>query len=225
MTDIDPATLDFTASPEYVNRTQRYVLPVPGAGDHGDPLVVPAGDARAGQVLRRDRHGAPARGVVFFNAVDSAWQAAIADGSEAILVNDVGGAEASLLGAWLEARGSASIDLGTVRALLDHARTALRLIDVYHKRLASVRRDMAPVELKGDPHHWIVTKSTRHRALRVDRPFAFNGPVRQHYPDGAVLVNDGRHTWGVATEVFLRCYRRIDGNREVGIGRVEALRR
>lgn len=222
MNEIDPGTLDFGASPEYVNRTRRFVLPVPDLGRGAEPLVVPAGDPREGQVLRRRAEGGPrggaATGIVFFNAVDRAWQAALGDGSEAILVNAIDGHQAAALKAWLDARAPAPLDLAAIRAFLAHARDALGLVDVYHKRLASIRRDMAPAEPGGaNPYDFIVTKQTRHRALRIDRPFTFDGPVRQHYPDGAVLVNDGRHTWGVATAVFLRCYRRVQGGREVAL--------
>lgn len=57
MLEIDPRTLDFGASPEYVNRTRRFVLPVPDLGRGAELLVVPAGDLREGQVLRRGPKG------------------------------------------------------------------------------------------------------------------------------------------------------------------------
>ncbi len=209
------AQLDFSGSAFFVNRTARFVLAVPALVGGGEPLLIPAGDARAGQVLKKDSSGRVGRGVVFFNGTDRAWQAVRGDGREAILFNDLAPEAARLLQQRmleLAPRGSA-LNLASIKALLLYARQELGLVDCYHKRLDSVQRDMVVVDPE-NPNYLQVSKPVRHRALWVQRPFSFDGPVLQHYPEGAVLVTDERHVWGVATEVFLRNYRQLVGTQE-----------
>ncbi|WP_374437731.1 hypothetical protein [Inhella sp.] len=219
------AQLNFSGSAFFVNRTARFVLAVPALAGGGEPLLIPAGDPRAGQVLKKDSAGRAARGVVFFNGTDRAWQAVRGDGREAILFNDLGPEPARLLQQRLlelTPRG-AVLSLAAIKALLQFAQQELGLIDCYHKRLDSVLRDMVAISPE-NPNYLQVSKPVRHRALWVQRPFSFDGPVLQHYPEGAVLVTDERHVWGVATEVFLRNYRQLVGTQERVLESVAELR-
>ncbi|MBH9578335.1 hypothetical protein [Inhella proteolytica] len=222
---LSAAQLNFTGSPHYVNRTARFVLAVPALAGGGEPLLIPQGDPRAGQVLKKDSSGRIGRGVVFFNGTDRAWQAARGDGREAILFNDIGADQAKLLQERLLALTpqGAPLTLASIKSLLHYAQQELGLLDCYHKRLDSVQRDMVAIS-PANPHYLQVSKPVRHRALWVQRPFSFDGPVLQHYPEGAVLVTDERHVWGVAAAVFLRNYRQLEGAKERALGSVTELR-
>jgi hypothetical protein len=206
--------LDFTASPLFVNRSARFVLKIPRLVNGGEPLVIPHGERMAGRAIKSDR-GQAARGIVFYNGVDRAWQAARGDGKEVIIINDLSAEASAQLDAEMQRLKGAKpeLDLIALKALLRFAKDQLGVHDHYHKRLDLVLRDMAPTG-SAEPGHWRVTKATRHRALWVPRPFRFDGPVPQRYPDGAVLVTDSTRVWGVATEVFIRNFKRLANGQE-----------
>ncbi len=211
---LDPRTVNFESGLKVVNRTTRFVIPVPELPDGGEPMVYPEGAERAGEPVKKLEDGTPERGIVFFNGKDQAWQAARGNGKEAILVNDVSREQAEALMTRLNGLGGPrKISLEGIKTLLAYARNELGITDFYDKKMAGVAADMVPVD-ESLPLYMIVTKPTVHSAVYIREGFTFDGPVPQVYPSGAVLVSDGRYSWGIDAGVFQRNFKAIDGTNE-----------
>ena len=68
-----------------------------------------------------------------------------------------------------------------------------------------------------------VTKNTIHQAVFVPSGFIFtDGPVRQTYPEGAVVLTDGKYAWGIDSGVFIRNFKRVDQGQEFDLASLEA---
>ncbi|WP_137939195.1 hypothetical protein [Chitinivorax sp. B] len=223
---VNPNTVDFSGSAVYVNRTSRFVLSIPNLREAGELLIFPEGDSKVGQPMKKNQIGSADRGVIFFNGKDSAWQAVRANGNEAILINDISKEDADLLKSHIDSltTDGRKLTLQSIKNILSYARNEIGLIDFYHKSLASIKRDMIAMSVK-NPYYMIVTKSNKHRAIFVDKPFSFDGPVQQKYPNGAVLVTDGRNTWGIATDVFVKNFKRIEGDQEISLTSTDGMLR
>lgn len=200
---------DFGRSLCVVNRTKRFILFVPALMHGGEMLVFPNVARRAGQPIKQGR------GVVFFNGVDQAWQAALGNGEDTIVINDITAAQAdALLQKHIALCGqNSALNLESIKKLLAFAKDELGIIDFYNKRASSIARDTRLID-PNNPFFMEVSKPQIHQALYVPQAFAFDGPVQQVYPNGAVMVSDGRRCWGVGTEVFMRGYKTIKKGRE-----------
>ena len=200
---------DFGRALKVVNRTKRFILFIPALMHGGEALVFPRNTRRAGQPIKQGR------GVVFFNGVDRAWQAAMGNGEDAIVINDITAEQAdALLQKHIALRGqNTALNLDTIKKLLTFAKDELGIIDFYNKRASSIARDTQVID-PSNPFFMQVNKSNIHQALYVSEGFVFDGPVQQVYPDGAVMVSDGRRCWGVGTEVFLRGYQAVKQGKE-----------
>ncbi|OZG70283.1 hypothetical protein BTA51_27140 [Hahella sp. CCB-MM4] len=214
--------VDFKRALTVVNRSKRFVISVPNLPDGGEPLVYPESSERAGQLMTKGSQGKPDRGVVFFNGKDNAWQSVKGGGADTILVNDVSTHQANLLlqkyrelGAGVQLLG-----LAEIKKLLSYAANELGIVDFYNKQRVSVERDMVVIDAS-NPFFMEVNSSVLHKAIYVPDGFAFDGPVKQVFPNGAVIVNKGKYSWGVDSAVFLRSYRALVGRRERLLGSVE----
>ena len=74
-----------------VNRTKRFIVFVPALLHGGEALIFPSQSRYSGQQIKQGR------GIVFYNGVDSAWQAALGNGEDCIIINDITPSQASLL--------------------------------------------------------------------------------------------------------------------------------
>ncbi|MEC7121191.1 MAG: hypothetical protein VXW65_14990 [Pseudomonadota bacterium] len=200
---------DFGRALPAVNRTKRFIVFVPPLIHGGEALVFPKNTRRASQPIKQGR------GVVFYNGVDQAWQAAQGNGEDAIVINDITAEQAdALLTKQTLLRGqNAALNLDAIKKLLAFAKDELGIIDFYNKRASSIARDTRIIDA-GNPFFMEVSKPTIHHALYVPQAFTFDGPVQQVYPAGAVMVSDGRRCWGVGTEVFMRGYKKIQQGKE-----------
>lgn len=200
---------DFGRSLSVVNRTKRFILFVPALIHGGEMLVFPNSTLRAGQPIKQGR------GVVFYNGVDQAWQAALGNGEDTIVINDITAAQAdALLAKQTVLRGqNTALNLDAIKKLLAFAKDELGILDFYNKRASSIARDTRVIDA-GNPFFMEVSKPAIHHALYVQQAFTFDGPVQQVYPAGAVMVSDGRRCWGVGTEVFMRGYKTIKQGKE-----------
>ncbi|WP_020405124.1 hypothetical protein [Hahella ganghwensis] len=228
MTSIDNLPLlkvepvDFRKALSVVNRTRRFVIYIPKLHDGGEPLVYPEGCDRAGQLMTPGVQGQPDRGVVFFNGKDQAWQSVKGIGEDTILVNDVSDEEADLL---LKKYRELIIEheqIGTtqIKQFLAYATHELGIVDFYNKRRFSVERDMAVIH-QDNPFYMEVKNPALHKAIYVPDGFTFDGPVKQVFPEGAVIVNKGKYSWGVDSGVFLRSYRALVSCKERKLGSLE----
>lgn len=207
---------DFGRALPVVNRTQRFIVFVPALMHGGEALVFPKTTRRAGQPIKQGR------GVVFYNGVDRAWQAALGNGEDTIVINDITAAQAdALLAKQTVLRGqNTALNLDAIKKLLAFAKDELGIIDFYNKRASSIARDTRVIDV-GNPFFMEVNKPTLHHALYVSQAFTFDGPVQQVYPAGAVMVSDGRRCWGVGTEVFMRGYKKIQRGKELPLTSVQ----
>jgi hypothetical protein len=161
----------------------------------------------------------PQHGLVFYNPTDRAWQGVQGNGLEAIVINDVTPEQATKLYRKIDQLTNDPDKLGArqLREILHFATQELGLVDFFDKDQESVTKQMGLVDpslMRYDFDgisiaalgYMQVTKETPHKALFIAEPFAIpNGPVAQRYLDGAVVVSDGRYSWGVAGK-------KIDGN-------------
>ena len=219
---LDPGTIDFAKGLAVVNRTTRYILPIPRLPGGGEPLLYPPGSEMAGQAVKKLADGTPERGVVFFNGEDRGWQAVRGNGEEAVIINDTSKDQARLIAAGIaKLAGSADrLSLQGIKELLVYLRNEVGAIDLYPKKLAQAAKETAPMD-RGDPLYVRCIKSEIHRAVLVTHGFVFDGPVRQVYPQGAVLLTDGRYTWGVGAEVFRRNFKAVDAGVERDLNALE----
>ena len=208
---------DFKHALPVVNRTRRFVVFIPQLLHGGEALVYPRNTRRAGQAIKQGR------GIVFFNGVDRAWQAAQGNGEDCIIINDVTQSQAdALLTKYHALRGqNAALNLDSIKRLLAYAKDELGIIDFYNKSAHSVQRDTQVIDAT-NPFFMEVSKPDLHHALYVPDAFVFDGPVQQVYPHGAVMVSNGKRCWGVGTEVFLRGYRAVRGGQEHTLTSIEA---
>ncbi len=214
--------IDFRRALTVVNRSKRFVIYVPKLPDGGEPLVFPADSEYAGKLMTKGVQSKPERGIVFYNGKDNAWQSAKGGGADTILVNDITAQQAHLLLEKYRELGADEklIGLTEIKKLLAYAINELSIVDFYNKQRASVERDMVVIN-HNNPFYMEVNKSAVHKAIYVPDGFVFKGPVKQVFPNGAVIVNKGNFSWGVDTKVFLRSYRAIVGSRERLLGSVD----
>ena len=128
---------DFKHALPVVNRTRRFVVFIPQLLHGGEALVYPRDTRRAGQAIKQGR------GIVFFNGVDRAWQAAQGNGEDCIIINDVTQSQAdALLVKYHALRGqNAALNLDSIKRLLAYAKDELGIVDFYNKSAHSVQRD------------------------------------------------------------------------------------
>jgi len=235
---IDPSKLDFSDAPVLLNRSKRFVLPIPELPDGGEELRYPKGHEKAGEPIYTNHDGSPQRGIVFANHTDSGWQGVQGNGKEAIIINDLSEAQARILLAKVNeitpdiTKASAE----QVQQILRFTREEIGVVDMFDKDLESVSRQMRFVDGSrpgpdlGDPKTFLgymeVSKDTEHRAIRIDRAFAIQGPVLQRYPRGGIVVNDGNYTWGIDKDVCQRNWKVKNwaGNEETIQSLEEAIR-
>ncbi len=212
---IDPSTLDFSKSADILNRSKRFVLPVPALPDGGEELRYPSGHPKQGTPIYTNKDGSVQKGIVFANATDSAWQGVQGNGKEAIIINDLTPQQARCLLAKVReiAPDISTITPHQIQEVLSFAR-AQGLVDMFDKDLESIAKQMrfvddsTPSPSLAAPSTFLgymeVSKDTVHKAARLSKAFAIQGPVLQQYPNGGVVVTDGRYTWGLDSGVCER---------------------
>ena len=213
---LDPSRIDFSKAAVLLNRSKRFVLPVPLLPDGGEELRYPQGHEKAGKAIYENSEGSPQRGIVFANQTDATWQGVQGNGKEAIVINDLTAEQASLLRLKIMevAPDIRQITADQVQSILAFAREELGVVDMFDKDLESIGKQMRFVDasakppVQGDPATFLgfmeVSKDTEHRAVRMERGFCLQGPVLQQYPKGAIIVTDGNCIWGLDKEVCKR---------------------
>jgi hypothetical protein len=220
---LDPSTLDFTSASPYVNRTKRFIVPVPALPEGGEALIFPEGSPKAGQPMKLQSDGVtPARGIVFFNGTDLAWQAARGDGTGVIIVNDIDRQMADQLARELSELQQLPVtqQLDGIKALLHFAHSKLGITDFFNSNVDAVRDSTSVID-PNNPHYVQVAKKTEHKLAYVADGFSLKGAVDHVYPHGGMVITDGKYTWGIDTQVFLRNFRRKEGGAEHPIASLE----
>ena len=214
---LNPKKLDFTLGITVVNRSKRFILPIPNWGNKGEALIFPKQSRRAGQIMKRGSDKKADFGVVFYNGIDLAWQAVRSNGKEVIILNDVSLTQAKHLTTKYKELNAEHITLQDVKRLLDYAKKELNIIDFYNTSLNAVKSNTQTIT-KEIPLYKQVTKKDIHKALYIKEAFSFDGPVEQVYPNGAIILNSGKHTWGIGSGIFQRNFKivTVEGEREIG---------
>jgi len=205
--------LDFDSGLTVVNRTKRFILPIPNWGSSGEELIFPPQSKRAGNIMKRGDNKKADFGVVFYNGIDLAWQAVRSNGKESIVLNDVSLIQAKKIMDKYRELQAEQITLKGVKQLLHYAKEELGIIDFYNTSQKSVKRNTKIITSE-IPHYRVVSKKNIHRALYIRYGFIFRGPVEQVYPNGAIILNSGRHTWGIGADIFQRNFKVITQNIE-----------
>lgn len=207
---------DFEHGLKVVNRTKRFIVFIPALLHGGEALIFPPQSRHAGQQIKSGR------GIVFYNGIDSAWQAALGNGEDCIIINDISASQAALLLEKYHALlgQNKNLNLQSIKMLLSYANQELHIIDFYNKRASSVSRDTKIID-ESNPFFMEVNKPEVHKALYIPYGFTFDGPVQQIYPNGAVMVSTSKRCWGIGTEVFLRGYRAIKNGKECAFSSIE----
>lgn len=212
---LDPSKIDFTNAAVLLNRSKRFVLPIPELSGGGEELRYPDGPKK-GEAIYSNKDGSIQKGIVFANHTDSCWQGVQGNGKEAIIINDLTEEQGKKLLAKINeiCRDITKISPSQIQDVLSYARKELKLVDMFDKDLESIRQQMRFVDPSKDlPDledartflgYMEVSKDTEHRAVRIDRGFSLEGPVLQQYPKGAVVVTTGKYTWGVDKGVVER---------------------
>lgn len=219
---LDTATLRFDPTSVFLNRSKRFILPVPDFGDGGEELVVPEGFPHAGAPI----YDPGDRGIRVFNAKDRLWVGARGDGKELIVLNDITPAQAAGLLTLVTDLGFPQRELTfeDLQRLIVHAEEKLGVNDRYAKKRSRLtqHRRLEPILTlaSGDPvphfGYMEVASDTEHHAVYLRRPFRIDsGPVPQFYPEGGIVVTDGKNRWGVEPGVFMRNWVRKDRSKEI----------
>ncbi len=210
---LHPKKLNFNLGLTVVNRSKRFVLPIPNWGNRGEALIFPQESRRAGQIMKRGTGKEADFGVVFYNGIDLAWQAVRSHGKEAIVLNDISHTQAKEIMSKYTQLHLDKITLQGVKELLQYAKEEIGIIDFYNTSLKSVQRNTEIISTE-IPHFRQVNKTDQHKALYIQEAFVFDGPVEQVYPNGAIILNNGKHTWGIGAEVFQRNFKLLTSNGE-----------
>jgi hypothetical protein len=212
---IDPTKIDFSRSVVLLNRSKRFVLPVPVLPGGGEELIYPSGP-KMGSAIYTNKDGTIQRGIVFGNPTDSTWQGVQGNGKEAIIINDLSDEQASKLQAHINeiCTDVRELTSSQIKGIVSFARDELGLVDMFDKDLESITTEMRFVDRSQevpsltDTRTFVgymeVSKDTEHKAVRIERAFSLEGPVLQQYPHGAVVVTNGRRVWGVDKGVVQR---------------------
>jgi hypothetical protein len=217
--------IDFSRARPVISVAQKFVIPV-AAFEDADPLVYPSGTEHAGEPIT-GWQGNPVgeKGIVFFNEIDKAYQAAPADGCSVIIINEVTSEQAHDLQELVHELGEPdNLSKSSLERVLAHARNDLRLVDIYNSTDKYVRAKMTPVGegCAGNgrrPWGW-------HRrdggyvsqAAFVGGPARFQGPAAtpQQIPDeGGFIVRqdwEGKQNYHmVEARAMQRTYLNADG--------------
>ncbi len=205
---LDPSKVDFTNAAVLLNRSKRFVLPIPELSEGGEELIYPDG-SKKGEAIYSNKDGSIQKGIIFVNHTDSGWQGVQGNGKEAIIINDLTYEQAKKLLIKINevSPDVTKINPSQIQDVLSYARKELKLVDMFDKDLESIRQQMRFVDPAKDiPDlelaktflgYMEVSKDTEHKAVRIERGFSLDGPVLQQYPKGAILVTSGDYSWGV----------------------------
>ncbi len=225
--------LDRDSGTPVISSAQKFIIPVPAFANGGEPLVYPKGDEKAGEPIL-DYEGKPigARGLVFFNAKDRSRQAVAGDGRGVIIVNEVTREQADQLEAKIRAihADPNRLTLGQLKQVLEYARDELNLGDMYNSDRAFIAARMTSADAGERPladgkaieAYGLMKRDDRDicYAIHIPGKFVFEGPAAtpQMFENGGVIVRQGDEFRGVQPEIFIRTYRRENGD---GIKAVE----
>jgi hypothetical protein len=216
---ISAEQLDFSeaGSTAVVSDSLRYILPVPGLADGGEPWDHPAGE-RAGQSFT-DRHGRPikGRGVVFFDPDDQSWEAAPGDGTGVIIFSPITPGQAQRLNLFARSLRTdpERLTLDEIKAIVAFAIVDLAISSAHASNRTFVREAMLPEEDMVSGGLGLYRRRADHicRAVYVAGAGRFLGPAAspQKFRDGAVILQHGDDVRLVQPTSFEATYRLLDG--------------
>ena len=204
-----------------ISEAHKFIIPVPNLGAQAEPLVYPADHPDAGQpILNYKGRPVGEKGLAFFNVKDQAWQAVPGDGEGVVIINEVTPAQAAQLDQKI--RELSSIDNLSVQNLKDvlhYARETLGLSDVYNSTRSYVKEKLTPVSDEApssfEQAYGLMRRDKEdiYQAVYIPDQFSLEGPTAtaQVFKHGGVILAQAGRIRGIQPEIFLRTYRRADG--------------
>lgn len=221
---------DFSFGPEdsvaVVSEAYKFVIPVPALGQQAEPLVYPSGHPQQGEAIV-DYKGRPVGdyGLVFFNEKDQTWQAAPADGTGIVIINEVLPTQAAELHEKISglALSLSELTLAQLKAILACARSEMGLGDMYNSTRDYTSKKLLPLAIPNsdnafeDDCYGLKKRKAEdvYQAIYIPGAFKVEGvaATEQIFEDGGVIVEQNGDVRGVQPEVFVRTYRLADGQR------------
>ncbi|MGB7086954.1 MAG: hypothetical protein WBD47_15450 [Phormidesmis sp.] len=232
---------DFSFEPEnstpVISAAYKFVIPVPALGESAEPLVYPKDHPKARQPIL-DYQGEPIgdRGIVFFNEKDQAYQAAPADGTGVIMINEVSVEQAAQLEKKVHslAENVEGITFEQLKKLLDYARLELGLGDIYNSTRTYVaqnltspipkaqRQDQTASQTKenlesiSESSYGLKQRNKKdiYRAIYIPGEFLLEGATAtaQVFKNGGVILEQQGERWGIQPNTFVNTYRLENGD-------------
>ena len=207
-----------------VSQACKFVIPVPVLGQQAEPLVYPSGHPQQGQAIV-DYKGRQIGdyGIVFFNEKDQSWQAALADGTGVIIVNEVLPTQAAALDHKIGGMVNAlsQLTLSQLKEILIYACSEMGLCDVYNSTRAYVSKKLIalPIPDRGktfeDDCYGFKKRDAEdvYRAIYIPGAFKVEGTAatEQIFENGGVMIEQDGDIRGVQPEIFVRTYCLADG--------------
>ncbi|MFH1652954.1 MAG: hypothetical protein ABIE74_02760 [Pseudomonadota bacterium] len=221
---VNAAKIDFSRGTQVISAAQKFVIPVPALGAAGEALVYPAGSDKAGQLIV-DWQGK--KGIVFWNAKDSAWQAAAGDGNAVIIMNQVTVDQAlQLYAAYVGLGNPEELSLTSLKTFLKIAETEVGIGDMYNSDRGFIARYMTPVDRNAclvQAYSEVFGHMKRDArdvssAVYIQEPFQLETvtvTAQLFENGGVVLLQPGQEARGIQPDVFQETYRLADGGKEI----------
>lgn len=203
-----------------ISSANKFVITIPKT--QGEPLV----DPNTGKAIT-DWEGKPVgeSGIVFYNAKDNAIQAAPTDGNAVIIINEVNKEQAIKLQEKILSLASdpSKLTLQDIKEVLTYAQDELGLKDMYNSDNGFISKKMSSVgeqTLDANGNLWGRLKRDDRDicyAVLVRGPLTFEkqsdgqGVVTQECKGDAVVINQGGDFRLVQLDVFLRTYKKANG--------------
>lgn len=219
---------DFSFGPEdsvaVVSEAYKFVIPVPALGQQAEPLVYPSGHPQQGKAIV-DYKGRPVGdyGLVFFNEKDQTWQAAPADGTGVVIVNEVLPTQATELDKKVSGMATplSDLTLAQLKEILAYARSEMGLGDMYNSTRDYASKKLLPLPISNsdnafaDSCYGLKKRDTEdvYQAIYIPGAFKIEGvaATEQIFENGGIIVAQNGDMRGVQPEVFVRTYRLANG--------------
>ncbi|GLU51541.1 hypothetical protein Dfri01_10020 [Dyadobacter frigoris] len=207
-----------------ISNAQKFVIPVPELKEKGELLIYPKNHRRRGEPIEYpESSGSLGRGIVFYNFKDKTIQAAIGDGKNVIIINEVTQEQAQELNLKITKLHPKVNDLSLkdLKQIISYAHHQLGLSDMYNSTRVFVNQNMISILPNVDPNIKVDSaygfkmrdNRTVNRAIYIPGKFLFEGPAAtpQRFYNGGVIVEQNGKMRGVQPKIFIRTYLLANG--------------
>jgi hypothetical protein len=205
------SNIDFSNSTEVIGAGTRYII-FPGRFE-GKPIL----DPDHGTLIKDwNNNTIEGSGFVFKNKKDNALQSIKDNGTSVIIINSCDEIKAKLIDEKItkyhKINKSENIKMEQIIEILEYINNDLELIDVYDSDTNYV---INKLEKLNNGLYIKIAENNICKAIYLNGKGSFEGPAitPQRFENGAVIINDGKETRLVQTDVFLKTYLDTNGNK------------